>query len=624
MTTTKPNLEDVTDFADADRGLVARLEPGRIRDDRGRVVWDADAYAFLEEECPDTAAPSLWRQSRLCARQGLFEVVEGIYQIRGFDLSNMTLVEGDTGVIVIDPLVSAEPAAAGLDLYRRHRGERPVTGVVYTHSHIDHFGGVGGVTDGDVPILAPAGFMENAVAENVYAGPAMTRRGLFHTGTNLERGPAGQIGVGLGQTNSTGTVTLIAPNRDITRTGQEEAVDGVRFVFQMTPGTEAPSEMNFHLPDRRALCMAENATHTLHNVLTLRGAPVRDARAWSRYLDEAVELFGRDSDVLFASHHWPTWGAERLVSFLSQQRDMYAYLHDQTLRMLNSGFVGTEIAELIQMPPGLEREWHTRGYYGSVSHNVKAVYQRYMGWFDGNPAHLWEHPPAEEARRYVDCMGGVDEVVRKAGEYRDAGDLRFAATLLDHAVYARPDDSGAKAALAGVYEALGHGAECGTWRNFYLQGAAELRGGGAGEPLAAGAGMAAALTVEQLFDSLAIRVDGPRAWEERFAIDWDLTDLGAVVRTTMSNGALIVREDPRAGEAGLRVTLTRPELLSLIGGGGGHGLATSGDASLLGRLFGLLEEPDPVFPVVTPRKAADTGGSRSAAPRPRREGGDGA
>ncbi|MEC3894151.1 alkyl/aryl-sulfatase [Nocardiopsis sp. LDBS1602] len=588
------------DFADADRGLVARLEPGVVKDDRGRVVWDTGAYAFLEEECPDTANPSLWRQSRLCAKQGLYKVTEGIYQVRGLDLSNMTLVEGDQGVLVIDPLISAETARAGLDLYRSRRGDRPVSGVIYSHSHVDHFGGVGGVTEGNVPILAPKDFMENAVSENVYVGPAMARRGLFHTGARIPPGPRGQIGVGLGQAGSTGTVTLIAPNRAITRTGQEEVVDGVRIVFQMTPGTEAPAEMNFYFPEHRALCMAENATHNLHNLLTLRGALVRDARAWSGYLDESIELFAYDSDVLFASHHWPTWGTERLVSFLSLQRDLYAYLHDQTVRMMNQGLVGSEIAETLRMPPGLERSWHTRGYYGSVNHNVKAIYQRYMGWFDGNPAHLWPHPPEAAAVRYVECMGGVAEVVRKAGEYRDRGDLRFAATLLDHAVFSRPDDEEARLALADVYERLGFGAENGTWRNFYLQGAAELREGGQGASIPQVTGLTSALSVDQLFASLAIRVNGPRAWNEYFVIDWVFTDLDTIHRTTLSNGALTSREKPRRGEPDLTVTLNKFRLLRLLAGKGTEGMVFSGDEGLVDRLMGLLDEPDPTFNIVIP------------------------
>ena len=348
---TAPPFEDRTDFEDADRGMIGALEPCVVKDADGRVVWNNDAFGFLRGECPDTANPSLWRQSQLCARHGLYEVADGVYQVRGLDLSNMTLVEGRRGVIVIDPLVSTETAAAALSLYRRHRGGRPVTGVIYTHSHVDHFGGVEGVVSDEVPILAPEGFLEHAVVENVYAGTAMLRRGVYHAGTSLEAGPRGLIGTGLGQTGSTGTVSLLPPTVDITHTGQEETLDGVRIVFQSTPDTEAPSEMNFLFPERRALCMAENATHNLHNILTLRGAVVRDARIWSRYLNEAITLFAADADVAFASHHWPTWGRDRIVRFLSQQRDLYAYLHDQTLRMLNQGWTGSEIAKRMQLPP---------------------------------------------------------------------------------------------------------------------------------------------------------------------------------------------------------------------------------------------------------------------------------
>ncbi|HEU5241102.1 MAG TPA: MBL fold metallo-hydrolase, partial [Ornithinibacter sp.] len=348
------DLDDRRDFDDANRGFIARLEPAVVRAEDGRVVYDADVFvATVEGACPETVNPSLWRQSQLTAIHGLFEVTEGIYQVRGLDLSNMTLVEGDTGVIVIDPLISSEVAAAGLALYREHRGDRPVTAVLYTHSHIDHFGGVLGVVDAgtEVPIIAPAHFMEHAVSENVYAGGAMLRRGMYHTGTGLPVSAAGRVGVGLGAGASTGTVGLLAPTLDVTHTGQAETVDGVRLVFQMTPGTEAPSELNLHLPGFRALCMAENATHNLHNILTLRGAEVRDARNWSRYIAEAVELFVDDSDVAFASHHWPTWGAEAIRTFLTEQRDLYLYLHDQTLRMLNQGLVGTEIAEQLEVPP---------------------------------------------------------------------------------------------------------------------------------------------------------------------------------------------------------------------------------------------------------------------------------
>jgi len=603
------DFSDTQDFDDADRGFVDALKPAVVEAADGRVVWDNDSYAFLDGECPETANPSLWRQSRLASRQGLYEVTEGIYQVRGLDLSNMTLVEGETGVIVIDPLISAETAAAALALYRRNRGDRPVTGLIYTHSHADHFGGARGVLPhghAPVPVIAPAGFLEHAVAENVYAGGAMTRRAVYMYGAELPKAPDGQIGAGLGQTTSVGTVTLIPPTLDITRTGQQETVDGVRIVFHLTPGTEAPSEMNFHFPDRRALCMAENATHNMHNILTLRGAVVRDARIWAHYLDEAITLFGAGTEVAFASHHWPTWGAGRITALLASQRDLYAYLHDQTLRLLNQGLTGSEIAEEIELPPGLQG-WANRGYYGSTSHNVKAIYQRYMGWFDGNPAHLWEHTPVEQAKRYIAVTGGIENAVVQGLAYAEDGDLRFAATLLNHAVFAQPDHTGARNALAGVYDRLGYGAENGPWRNFFLMGARELRSGIPPTSLDLGnAEMAMALTVDQLIDSLAVRVNGPRAWDAVAVIDLELTDEGRTWRLELSNGALIHRSRPTGtpapGEsaAGLTLTLSKPQLLGVLAGQGLDGVTVTGDSGVLGGLVALLDTADPDFAVVTP------------------------
>ncbi|PBC62353.1 alkyl/aryl-sulfatase [Streptomyces sp. Tue6028] len=602
-------FDDLTDFENADRGFIAALVPGVVRDAEGGVVHDADAYAFLEDDCPDTAHPSLWRQARLCARQGLYEVTEGVYQVRGLDLSNMTLVEGSRGVIVIDPLISAECAAAALALYREHRGQRPVTGLIYTHSHVDHFGGARGVlphgTEDGVPVLAPENFLEHAVSENVYAGNAMLRRATFVYGSWLPTGPRGQIGTGLGTTTSTGTVGLVAPTVDITRTGQTEVVDGVRIVFQPTPGTEAPAEMNFLLSEQRALCMAENACHTLHNVVTLRGAPVRDARVWARYLDEAIDVFGDAYDVGFASHHWPTWGRDNVVRFLGEQRDLYAYLHDQTLRLLNQGLTGTEIAEELRLPPALETAWHARGYYGSVSHNVKAVYQRYMGWYDGNPAHLWEHPPVELARRYVDVAGGPERTLAKARTYAEAGDLRFAATLLLHLVFADPENTAAKEELATVYERLGHGAENGPWRNIYLTGALELREGpAANEVDTSGTEMASALTVSMLLDSLAVRIDGPRAWNDHMTLDFVVIDEQRRHRVNLHHGALTHRGMPvhhtPKPHAGLTLILTRPELIGVLAGEGLAGIETDGDPELLTRLLSYTSDPDRAFPIVTP------------------------
>jgi alkyl sulfatase BDS1-like metallo-beta-lactamase superfamily hydrolase len=601
-TTTGLPFHDRRDFEDADRGFQGALEPGVVTDAAGRVVWDNDAYSFLAGECPDTAHPSLWRQGQLVARQGLYQVCDGIYQVRGLDLSNMTLVEGDTGVIVIDPLISAETAAAALGLYRAHRGDRPVTAVIYTHAHVDHFGGVHGVLEGPVPILAPHGFMESAVSENVYAGVAMSRRATYMYGIDLEKGPAGQIGCGLGMTTSTGSIGLVAPTVDITRTGQEEVLDGVRIVCQLTPGTECPAEMNFFFPERRALCMAENATRNLHNLVTLRGAVVRDARVWSAYLDEAVRLFAADTDVAFASHHWPTWGTDRVVEYLSLQRDLYAYLHDQTLRLMNSGLNGTEAAEAMVLPPALEQAWHTHGYYGSVSHNVKAVYQRYLGWFDGNPAHLWPHPPVEASTRYVECMGGADAVVTLADGYAGRGDLRFAAELLDRVVFADPGHGEAKERLAAVYERLAHGAENATWRNFYLTGAQELRSGVARSPVTVGsAELLSALTVEQLFDAIAVRIVGPRAWDERLTVDWRFTDLDATHRATLVNGVLTHRVVDGPGEpADLTLDLTKGQMFGVLLGAGLDGIDHRGDPGVLGRLLALVEAPDPRFAIVTP------------------------
>ncbi|MGK2904340.1 MAG: alkyl/aryl-sulfatase [Mycobacterium sp.] len=604
-------FEDTRDFEDADRGFIAALEPCVVKAADGRVVWDNDVYSFLDGQAPASVHPSLWRQSSLAAKQGLYQVVEGIYQVRGLDLSNISFIEGDTGVIVVDPLISTETAAAALALYRAHRGDRAVTAVIYTHSHVDHFGGVLGVTNqadvdaGNVTVIAPEGFTEHAVQENVYAGTAMTRRASYMYGTVLAPGPRGQVGCGLGQNTSTGEVALIVPTLDISTTGETHTVDGVEIEFQMAPGTEAPAEMHFYFPKFRALCMAENATHNLHNLLTLRGALVRDPHGWAGYLTEAIDTFSDRADVVFASHHWPTWGKEQIVEFLSLQRDLYAYLHDQTLRQLNQGFTGIEIAETFAMPPALENAWHTRGYYGSVNHNVKAVYQRYMGWFDGSPGRLWQHPPEAIAGRYVEAIGGIDRVVEIAQGAFDSGDFRWAATLLDHAVFTDENHDGARQLYADTLEQLAYGAENAPWRNFFLSGATELRDGNFGMATSTTSmSMLSQLTPQQIFDSLAISVNGPRAWDLDLALDILFGDLGVNYRLTLRNGVLVYRE-VAADEATAQVTLTlatkvRLLQLAMAGDASSPGLDIAGDATVLQQLVDALDKPNPTFNIVTP------------------------
>lgn len=605
-------FSDRQDFEDAARGFIAALDEPIVTATDGRVVWDITGYGDLSGDAPDTVHPSLWRSAQLNVMHGLFEVVPGVYQVRGLDLSNMTIVEGERGVIVIDPLISCETAEAALGLYRSVRGDRPVTAVIYTHSHVDHFGGVRGVLpDGDakdIPIVAPEGFLAHAVSENLYAGTAMARRAVYMYGSLLPKGSLGQITTGLGATTSAGRVTLVPPTIDITTTGQELVLDGVRIVFQMTPGTEAPAEMNFHFPDLRLLCMAENATHNLHNVVTLRGAIVRDAHAWAHFLDEAIELFGDSTDTLFASHHWPTWGRDNIVAYLSKQRDLYAYLHDQTLRLMNKGFTGTEIAEQLDLPPTLASSWHCRGYYGSVNHNVKAIYQRYMGWFDGNPAHLWMHPPQQAATRYVEFMGGADAVLERARVSFEEGDYRWVAEVVNHVVFADPDNSEARELQACTLEQLAYASENATWRNFFLMGAVELRGGPMSNTVGTNAiEMLSHLSVEQIFDAMAIRLDGPRAGSMRLGINWTIGEERQRHFLRLDNAVLSQvagRHDPAAT---LSITLPRENLLFLLLGFVSlrdlvdGGVATiDGDETALDTMRSLLDSFDPTFAIVTP------------------------
>src|SRR5499427_6415850 len=473
---------DTQDFEDARRGLIGSLPEMEISNDTGRVVWSLKEYSFLAaEEAPPTVNPSLWRQARLNMHHGLFRVTDRLYQIRGFDISNMTIIEGERGLIVIDPLISTEVARAGLDLYFTHRPRRPVAAVIYTHSHVDHFGGVRGVVDeaaveaGDVEVIAPAGFMEEVVSENVLAGTPMIRRAHFQFGATLPKGPRGQVDAGLGKVTSRGTVTLIPPTRIIERPIEAHRVDGVDIVFQLAPETEAPAEMHLFHPGLRALNLADNGIHSLHNVYPIRGAQVRDANAWAKYLNEVIDRFAHEADVVLAQHHWPVWGNARVLDFLGKQRDLYKFLHDQTVRLMNHGYRPAEIAERLTLPRSLASTWHVRGYYGTLSHNAKSVYQRCIGWYDANPANLNPLPPVERGRKYVEYMGGADAAIRRAREDFARGEYRFVAEAMSHVVFADPTNTEARELGADALEQMGYAAESATWRNAYLLGALELR-----------------------------------------------------------------------------------------------------------------------------------------------------
>jgi alkyl sulfatase BDS1-like metallo-beta-lactamase superfamily hydrolase len=612
------------------RGFVAAHPTGVIERD-GRPIWDTGRYDFLrdESEAPDSVHPSLWRQARLNCVHGLFEVQapdadgrRGVWQARGYDLSNITFIAGDTGWIVIDPLTAAETAAAGLALANEHLGERPVVAVIYTHSHIDHFGGVEGVTTADdvaagrCEVLAPAGFLEEAVSENVIAGPAMVRRAMYMYGPLLPVGAEGQVDAGLGKATPLGTVGLIPPTEEIHETGTERVVDGVRIVFQLTPGTEAPAEMNFHFPDLRLLCMAENCTHTMHNLYTLRGAQVRDSLAWSRYVNESIDLFADVTDTCFASHHWPRFGADDVRAFLTQQRDLYRWLHDQTMRLANHGLTAAEIAEQLDREsfaefPELAGEHHVRGYYGTVNHNVKAVYQRYLGWFDGNPANLHPLPPVETATRTVEWMGGTYAVLERARGVLDADptheDLRWLAQAVNQAVFADPGRADARELQAELLQRLGYASESAPWRNFYLTGAQELRAGTFELGSAALGGFAPGMTTSMLFDALGVRLRPDALVGFACTLEWTLTDRDEVHVVGISNRTLFHSPGRRADDADARITTTAPVLVSLIDGAldvdaatGDGALTVEGDAEALRTIAGAVDTFARIFPVVTP------------------------
>ncbi len=541
-------FDNQQDFEDVNRGFIAPLpNKGIIENANGQIIWNLKTYDFLENpSAPDSVNPSLWRQGRLLCRAGLFQVADRIYQVRGIDLSNMTIIEGKKGLIVIDPLVSVETARAALDLYYQHRPKRPVKTVIYTHSHIDHFGGVRGiitqeeVQKGAVKIFAPQGFTQAALDESIMIGNAMARRASYMYGNLLKPGVDGQVTSGLGLTTSIGEISLILPTDFIVKTGEKKTIDGVRFVFISAPNSEAPAEMLFYLPDLKALCAAEDATHTMHNLYTLRGAKIRDAKAWAHYLNQTIEMFGEKAEVVFAQHHWPIWGKDRVIDFLEKQRDLYKYMHDQSVHLANQGYTMLEIGEMIKLPKALSQEWYNRGYYGTLNHNAKSVYCFYLGWFDGNPSTLHQLPPLETSRKMVEYMGGVDAILEKAQKDYDQGSYRWAAQVLNHLVFAEPSNQKAKDFLANVLEQLGYQSENGPWRNFYLTGAQELRKGMQKNTLVSGVSpdIIKAMPTESLFDYLSIQLNGPRAADKQISIYFELPDLKEKYLLQVKNGVL--------------------------------------------------------------------------------------
>lgn len=610
------NFNDRQSFEDAKRGFIASLNPLTIQRPDGHVTYDLEQFGFLDAEAPATVNPSLWRQAQLNAQHhGLFEVCDGLYQVRSFDIANMTLIRGDRGWIIIDPLTSSESSAAALALANEQLGERPVMAVLITHSHIDHFGGVLGVVtqeqvlSGEVPVIAPKDFVNESLNENVLAGNAMGRRATYMYGNLLQPSATGFVSTGLGASLSLGSTGFIVPSDTISETGETRTIDGIEIEFQMTMGTEAPAEFVFYLPKFKALCMSEITSHHLHNVYTLRGAQVRDALAWSAQINESIDLFGHRLDIQFASHHWPIWGQARAVEYLEKQRDLYKYIHDQTLRLANKGFSKEEIAERVSLPPSLGREFYNRDYYGTVHHNTRAVYVKYLGFFDGNPATLYQLSPTEQAVRYLDYMGGSDEVVRKAKDSFAHGDYRWVAEVLNHVVMADPEHIEGRALLADTFEQLGYQSESAPWRNFYLCGALELRNGlPESKAFAASGGVAAGMPIENFFQVLAVRLLPEAALDLDLRIELVFTDLNSRYLLSVRNSVLNYFKDAKHTQPQVTLTISSLDFKNLLTGATDAAallekgrLEIDGDASRLLSLRDLFDQFVRRYPLVTPR-----------------------
>lgn len=610
-------FNDNTDFTDAHKGFIAPIPQDVIKGEQGNVVWNPQQYAFIKEgdKAPDTVNPSLWRQAQLINISGLFEVTDGVYQIRNLDLSNMTIIEGKEGITVVDPLVSAETAKVGMDLYYKNRGQKPVVAVIYTHSHVDHYGGVRGVVDeadvkaGKVKIYAPSGFMEAAVAENIMAGNVMSRRASYMYGNLLKPDPKGQVGAGLGTTTSAGNVTLIAPTNIIEKDAQKEVIDGLTYDFMLAPGSEAPSEMLWYIEEKKLIESAEDVTHTLHNTYSLRGAKIREPLPWSKYINAAIVRWGDKAEIIMAQHHWPTWGNDNVVKLLKSQRDLYRYINDQTLRMANEGLTRDEIAANFKLPDSLAHTWANRGYYGSVSHDVKATYVLYLGWFDGNPATLDELPPEEAAKKFVDYMGGADAILQKAKTDFDQGNYRWVAQVVSKVVFADPNNQAARNLEADALEQLGYQAESGPWRNFYLTGAQELRNGvqKLPTPNTASPDTVRAMTPEMFFDYLAVHINGEKAGDAKSVFNIDLGSDGGKYKLELENGVLNHTANAEAKDADTTISLNRDTLNKIIlkevtlkQAQDSGDVKVTGDGAKLDQMLGYMDKFEFWFNIVTP------------------------
>lgn len=607
-------FENKDDFRDAQRGFIGTVNEPLIKNEDGTAAYDLHGWNFLDKAAPETVNPSLWRQSQLNKIHGLFEVLPGkIYQIRGFDLANMTFVRTENGWVVIDVLTTEATAKAGYELVKKHLGNLPVKAIVFTHPHVDHYAGVNAIINAapnkDMEIIAPKGFFEHAISENATAGTTMGRRAVYMYGALLPKSGKGTLGSGLGQVNAYGKQGNAVPTVEIGRTGEKRTVDGLDIEFIFAEATEAPTEIMMYFPQYKAFCTAEEMNHTFHNLLTLRGAQVRNGRNWSKTIDKAIQLYGDRVEVSFGTHHWPTWGNKDIVKFWENQRDLYRYTHDQVLHLANKGYTPNEIAELIKLPESLDKHFYNRGYYGTLSHNAKAQYQLYYGWYDGNPANLNPLPPAELGIQYVKAMGGAANVLKIARASYESGDYRWVATLLNNLVFAEPGNKEARELLAETYDQLGYQSESGPWRNFYLTGALELRQGANKQvyPLNVTSEVLAMTDLEELLDLLAVQIDGEKAANTDLVINLDFKDRGEKATLILKNGALTNRVDYQAKSPNAAISIDKIDFINIVLGNNSleelvkNGKATvKGDATTLSKLVGVTGKADKFFNIIEP------------------------